>query len=216
MTYSPESHQYYLTHEDVLPLLRETPGREMIMNIARATTPWGNDEKAPDLLFYSSHAEFTLGKCGKEKKVGRIDSIVTLWAPDFHITNRAYCNIGIEIKCRSSDLMNDTKFVDKYLSSGMCDYYFLVATSDELGLMACRKYAGIDAIGVSCLANGKVLKVPTKMGVTSEKRERFKTSLENRSRLVKEKFQKYYHQDKDFILLDPSADTQIGPIVRIV
>lgn len=216
MTYSKENHQYYLTHDDVIPLLREIPGKEMIMNICRAIKPWGSEVKAPDVLFYSSHAEFTLGKCGEDGKIGRIDSIVTVWAPDFHLTNQAYCNLGIEIKCRSSDLIDDTKLVSKYLSSGMCDYYFLVATTDELALMACCKYAGNEAVGVASLASGNVMKVPVKMNVTVEKRERFKTILENRGHLVKEKFQKYYHQDKDFILLTPNSVFQTGPIVRIV
>ena len=216
MTDKTEFRQYHLTHGDVIPLLRETSGKEMIMNICRAITPWKHDGKAPEVLFFSSHAEFTLGKCGKDGKVGRIDSIVTLWAPDFHMTNRAYCNVGIEIKCRSSDLVDDTKVVDKYMSSGMCDYYFMVTTTDELALMACCKYAGMDAIGVASLASGRVLKVPVKMNVTPEKRERFKACLENRSHLVKETFQKYYHQDKDYILLIPAAEKQTGPIVRIV
>ena len=216
MIYNKKEHSYHLTHDDVIPLIREIPGRIMIHNIANAIKPWIGESSAPDVYFYTSHGEFTLGKCGKNGEVGRIDSIIQILPPDFHITDKKYCNLGIEIKCSSSDLMKDTKLVDKYLCSGLCDYYFLVATLDELALMASVKYKDYDSIGVASLASGKVFKTPKRQYVSTESEAEFVRLLANRQHHKESPYLEYYLQDDDLMIIRPHAITQNAPIVKIM
>lgn len=216
MTYDKNEHSYHLTHDDIIPLIRELPGRNMIHNIANAIKPWVGESNASDVYFYTSHGEFTLGKCGNNGKVGRIDSIIQILPPDFHVTNKKYCNLGIEIKCSSSDLMKDTKLVDKYLCSGLCDYYFLVTTTDELALMASCKYQDNDSIGVASLASGIVFKTPKRQYVSIDNKAEFVRLLANRKHHKASPYLKYYLQDDDYMIIRPNAITQNAPIVKIM
>ena len=207
----------HLTHDQVIPLLREIPGREMLKNICLVLEPWTDSGpgKRPEFVFYSSHGEFTLGPCAPGGEVGRMDSIVEIYPPD--LLRKPYCTIGLEIKDEAEDLRKDQKLSGKYLASRMCDYYFMVAISDELALEACVKYLGCPAIGVASLASGRVLKVPVRQDVPEDRRQKYRNQLQRRPQLKNSSpYHKYYLQDDDLIILLLGKGPQIAPIVRVV
>ena len=212
-----KNYHEHLSHDEVIPLLREIPGRELFKNICLIVCPWRNlgITSPPEIVFYSSHGEFSLGICGPNGEVGRMDSIVEIHPPD--LCGNSYCTIGIEIKTDVKDLEKDRKLSGKYLESRMCDYYFLVTISDELALRGCVKYAGNPAIGVASLASGKVFKIPTRQEVPEEKREKYREQLCRRPYLKEgSPFHKYYIQDDDYVMLLLRGEHQVSPIMRVV
>ena len=184
MTNYKGNYQCSLVHDDAIPLLHEIPGKEMIKNIIRATELWRNwkEGPCPEVLFYLSHGEYSLGHCNGDKEISRIDSVISV-RPAESIDNPISCIlIGIEIKCSKQNLMNDTKLEERYLESGICDYYFLVASNDELALKAVSKYKDIYYIGVASLSSGRVFKIPGEKPTDADSRDRYVKMLTKRQK----------------------------------
>lgn len=213
-TKKPSNH---LTHEEVLPLLRERPGKELVKNISLTLQPW-QASRCPNILTYTSMGEFSLGACGRRGETGRIDAVIVLWHNNLNkVPRRAYCAIGCEIKTNAKDLRLDHKLDGKYLKAGQLDYYFLLATTDDLALLALVKYLDNPAIGVASLSSGKVFKVPDRQHVQKENREKFIRQMKQRFHSTESmSFHNHHIHDNDYVLVDMNSSEQVLPVVRFV
>lgn len=169
----------YLDHGDALSLLRESPGKNLVRNFVRENNLTADS--------YKSYGEFDLGS------YGRIDSVIQLMPSSIRV--------GVEIKCRSEDLLNDHKFFEKYLASGVCNYYYLVTISDTLALQGFLKYKGTP-IGVASLASGNVLKVAQMMEASDHGKKWFADETVERSiwNPCSKNVNQYIHDDEISLL----------------
>lgn len=166
------------SHADIIPL-RNEEGRRMVAGIIKDIDPAYAKEQ-----YYTSLGEFAFG--GDEGSGGgRFDSVVLIRTLENVSDYGAGIRVGLEIKCSVDNLLQDGKFKEKYIKSGICDYYYLVATTDEVAKAAVRKYSDCPQIGVIRYATGAVLKTPARSAVTSEGFRQFKEGLFKRQQELK-------------------------------
>lgn len=173
----------YIEHIDVLSLLSQQIGQMLVRNLVPADTFCD---------YYKVLGEFELSK------FGRIDSVIELF-PDS-------TRLGIEIKCRSGDLMDDHKTFERYLKSGVCDYYYIVTVNEEMALLACLKFKNTP-IGIACLSSGRVMKSADKQIKTKAGERLYKETLLSRSLLPNnDEFIGYYLHDNDIVNLNDKGN----------
>lgn len=207
-----------IVHTDAIPLLQEIPGKEMIKNVIFATELWRNwkEGPCPEVLFYLSHGEYSLGHCDGDKEVSRIDSVISIRPAESIDNPNSGILIGVEIKCGQQNLMNDTKLEERYLKSGICDYYLLVAINDDIALKACLKYKDNYYIGIASLSSGRVFKIPGEKPTDSDARVRYCRMLEKRQKAPDgHQYHEYYHRDKHYSMLLMNSQSQWAPTLYI-
>lgn len=218
MTNCKKHPQCNLVHDDAIPLLQEIPGKEMIKNIVKATELWRNwkEGPCPEVLFYLSHGEYSFGRCGGSKEISRIDSVISIRPAESISNPDSGILVGLEIKCNNSNLMEDKKLEERYIESGVCDYYFLVAVNDEIALKAVSKYKDIYFIGVASLSSGRVFKIPGAKPTDADARSRYVKMLAKRQNASNDhQYKKYYIRDGDYSMLLMNSESQWSPTFRI-
>lgn len=207
-------------HDDIIPLFLEIPGREMIMNICNAQEIWRdwNEREKPEVLFYHSHGEFSLGHCGENGEVGRIDSVISIRPPESVADPYKGSLLGLELKASIKDLKKDSKLNGKYLQSKMCDYYYVCAFSDDIAAAAAVKYAGCYHIGVASLSSGRVFKTAGKSKIASDARKRYCDMLARRSAAIETTHpnKRYFKQDTLLAMLLTDFSRQQSPLLSII
>ena len=202
-------------HDDIIPLFLEIPGREMIMNICNGQEIWRdwNEREKPEILFYHSHGEFSLGHCGENGEVGRIDSVISIRPPESVADPYKGSLIGLELKASIKDLKKDSKLNGKYLQSKMCDYYYVCAFNDDIAAAAVVKYADCYNIGVASLSSGRVFKTAGKSKIASDARKRYCDMLTRRSAAIETMHpnKRYFKQDLMIAMLLTGSNSQISP-----
>lgn len=216
MRYSNSSGAYGLNHDDVISLLPGIPGREMVKSICLGLWHDKNGYGGPGSLYFSSHAEFFLGRCGDVEEPGRIDTILEIRTEDMLKKDISGPVFGIEIKTSPNDLLSKRdNLTTKYINSGQCNYYFLVASEDILAMQACIKYMEDPRIGVASLSSGKLLKLPISMDISDEGIERYRRQLVERSAASPEcSYHKYYERDREWIEVKMKDFLQDGKVIR--
>lgn len=206
-------------HDDIIPLFLEIPGKEMIMNICNAQEIWRdwNEREKPEVLFYHSHGEFSLGHCGENGEVGRIDSVISVRPPESVADSYRGSLIGLELKTSVKDLKKDSKLNGKYLQSKMCDYYYVCTFNDDIAAAASVKYADCYHIGVASLSSGRVFKVAGKSKVADDARRRYCEMLERRNKAIKTNHPntRYFKQDSVISMLLTDSIRQQSPLLSI-
>lgn len=204
------------SHDEVISFLLEMPGREMITTICTMTSIWENWDRRtiPEVLFYSSHGEFILGRCGENKDVCRIDAVVSVRPADRIDDPYSGVLVGMEIKCSAADLEQDVKFESRYLASKVCEYYYLIAISEEVALKALAKYRDNPYIGVASIASGKIFKQASKMPAT-DRHEWYVSMMKRREEQANGKYQLHYQRDKDIVMILPGKRYQDAPLIHI-
>lgn len=210
--------QHNLVHDDAIPLLQEIPGKEMIKNIIKATELWRSwkEGSCPEVLFYLSHGEYSFGHCGGSKEVSRIDSVISIRPAESLSNPDSGVLVGLEIKCNNSNLMEDKKLEERYIESGICDYYFLIAANDEIALKAVSKYKDNYFIGVASLSSGRVFKIPGAKPTDANARNRYVKMLSKRQNAPdSHQYKKYYLRDGDYSMLLMNSEHQWTPTLSI-
>lgn len=165
-------------HKDAIPLLWGYPGQRLVFNMCTATgamAMWGY----PSAILYYVGVEFNLGIDSIEGKGSRIDALLRIFPPG---VEEKTVNFGIEIKCSEDDLMRDTKLAGRYLRTRACDYWWCVTATEQLSLLACKKYRDNPAVGVASLS-GIVFKLPQAQRVMDYGRNQVVDELRRRALL---------------------------------
>lgn len=188
-----------VTHDDVMLLLRRIPGKSVMRSVLQSLFGSGSD------VYYSSRCEFRLGRCGVNNEPSRIDAIVEVRCKP---SSAGTLRIGLEIKTTLEDLVRSDNLREKYIHSGHCDYYFLLASTGELALKACVKYDSVPGVGVVSLDSATVYKVPERSLTTLQGRSHYVLELCRRAASTDEDAYHSYHVlDNEWIKLEGNGST---------
>lgn len=195
-----------LTHNEIIPLLKERQGRQMIANMLLKLKPWKINEEGEDvnLVWYSTLGEFNLGICEADGATGRVDAAIVVKPLELQ-GSKPYCRICAEVKGSMSDLKKDKKLEGKYINSGQFDYYFLIAANDEIAKKAVEKYQSNPIIGVASMESGRVFKDAPRQYVETLRALNFDREVYYRSRLKTSqapvKYREFMLKDDENVLL---------------
>ena len=195
--------RYNLEHDDIFHMMTQIPGQDVMRSILRSLLSKNGKYIGPSRVFYSSNAEFGLGRCGPHKKNSRIDLMVEVRTSKMYAENRPGMVIALEVKTTDGDLLRERDNLrDKYIKSDQADSYWLLASTDDIALKACCKYSDMPQVGVACMSSARVLKVPERVGMSDRGRLRYVNEMNRRSMSsINDRFHEYHIRDNHWVEL---------------